>query len=275
MGQGNKSTTASKDLPDRSRYQSGSNATADYHHDPRLADQAVGGGVYNGVTGTGSHNHQDGHSNHLSQQGAVHDPLTSSTRGVSGPSDDGYGENYVPENNMTSSQNQYSSRSLNGQGLNGRGLNGQGLNGRGLNGSGLNGRGATASHGAAGVGVGDDYGAQRGVDERDGYTYGDVPRDAGMPKSSMLDPEPATTATSSTHYNATPRAAGFSSSPTNERSTRHPSGPNNTSTTQSQSKKHFGPGHEGAKVMHQCEHCGNDNDISRYFNNDVVYRLGS
>ncbi|CAN8101944.1 unnamed protein product [Discula destructiva] len=39
-------------------------------------------------------------------------------------------------------------------------------------------------------------------------------------------------------------------------------------------RKHFGPGHEGAKVLHSCEHCGRDNDISRYFSKDVVYRLG-
>ncbi|KAI9154704.1 hypothetical protein HJFPF1_07261 [Paramyrothecium foliicola] len=36
---------------------------------------------------------------------------------------------------------------------------------------------------------------------------------------------------------------------------------------------HYGPGHAGAKVLHRCQHCGHDNDISRYFNKDVVYRL--
>lgn len=36
---------------------------------------------------------------------------------------------------------------------------------------------------------------------------------------------------------------------------------------------HYGPGHSGAKVLHRCEHCGNDNDITRYFSKDVVYRL--
>lgn len=37
---------------------------------------------------------------------------------------------------------------------------------------------------------------------------------------------------------------------------------------------HFGPGHQGAKVMHRCHNCGVDNDISRYFRKEVVYRLG-
>ncbi|KAI1267162.1 hypothetical protein F5Y18DRAFT_330566 [Xylariaceae sp. FL1019] len=36
---------------------------------------------------------------------------------------------------------------------------------------------------------------------------------------------------------------------------------------------HFGPGHSGARVMHRCEHCGNDSDISRYFRKDATYRM--
>ncbi|CAJ2514176.1 Uu.00g022950.m01.CDS01 [Anthostomella pinea] len=36
---------------------------------------------------------------------------------------------------------------------------------------------------------------------------------------------------------------------------------------------HHGPGHAGAKVVHQCEHCGKDNDISRYFKKEAVYRM--
>ncbi|KAH7305805.1 hypothetical protein B0I35DRAFT_443318 [Stachybotrys elegans] len=37
--------------------------------------------------------------------------------------------------------------------------------------------------------------------------------------------------------------------------------------------EHYGPGHAGAKVLHRCQHCGHDNDITRYFSKDVVYRL--
>jgi hypothetical protein len=36
---------------------------------------------------------------------------------------------------------------------------------------------------------------------------------------------------------------------------------------------HYGPGHAGAKVLHQCDNCGVDNDISRYFRKEVVYRM--
>ncbi|KAI0150402.1 hypothetical protein GGR57DRAFT_194587 [Xylariaceae sp. FL1272] len=36
---------------------------------------------------------------------------------------------------------------------------------------------------------------------------------------------------------------------------------------------HFGPGHAGARVVHRCEHCGNDSDISRYFRKDATYRM--
>jgi hypothetical protein len=39
------------------------------------------------------------------------------------------------------------------------------------------------------------------------------------------------------------------------------------------SNDHYGPGHSGAKVLHRCQHCGNDNDITKYFSKDVVYRL--
>jgi hypothetical protein len=39
------------------------------------------------------------------------------------------------------------------------------------------------------------------------------------------------------------------------------------------SSDHYGPGHSGAKVMHQCQSCGHDNDISKYFSKDVIYRM--
>ncbi|KAH6647293.1 hypothetical protein BKA67DRAFT_431853 [Truncatella angustata] len=37
---------------------------------------------------------------------------------------------------------------------------------------------------------------------------------------------------------------------------------------------HFGPSHPGAKVFHKCHNCGTDNDISKHFSKDAVYRLG-
>ncbi|KAK8137361.1 hypothetical protein PG984_005301 [Apiospora sp. TS-2023a] len=36
---------------------------------------------------------------------------------------------------------------------------------------------------------------------------------------------------------------------------------------------HHGPGHASAKVLHRCDHCGNDNDISRYFSKEAAYRM--
>lgn len=36
---------------------------------------------------------------------------------------------------------------------------------------------------------------------------------------------------------------------------------------------HYGPGHAGAKVLHRCQQCGADNDISRYFRKDAIYRM--
>lgn len=48
---------------------------------------------------------------------------------------------------------------------------------------------------------------------------------------------------------------------------------NGSATNRAANPDHFGPGHVGAKVVHRCEHCGNDNDITRYFKKDVVYRL--
>lgn len=84
------------------------------------------------------------------------------------------------------------------------------------------------------------------------------------------------------------QALGHSMSVSNKRASSEYSGVGNNNTTSGSAggfggsqlnsnnngRSHFGPGHEGSKVMHTCEHCGNDNDISRYFSKDVVYRLG-
>lgn len=276
----NNNTTTTKDLPDRSRYsQSDVEPLTARHHDPRLPDQAVGGGMYNGVTGTGSHNHQDGPSNRLSQQGAVHDPLTSGIKGAPTASKNGYDEGSL-SHNSSSTRDGYADRSLNG---NTQGLSGRGLNGRGLNGRGLNGRGANSTSMAGGAATG--YGAHE-IPQQNNYTYGTqspqysspTTRGGGVPKTSMLDPEPATATTAGPTQYGVPHSTASSYSPPLRQDSPHSSsglgGPVSSSAA-SKAKNHFGPGHEGAKVLHQCEHCGNDNDISRYFRNDVVYRLGS
>lgn len=57
-------------------------------------------------------------------------------------------------------------------------------------------------------------------------------------------------------------------------SQREQGSPANSSENGSRAgNEHYGPGHQGAKVMHRCQHCGNDNDITKYFSKDVVYRL--
>ena len=67
------------------------------------------------------------------------------------------------------------------------------------------------------------------------------------------------------------QGAGFMGT---ERSSPLPGSDNGTGGDRnSAAVDHYGPGHSGAKVMHRCQHCGNDNDISKYFNKDVVYRL--
>jgi hypothetical protein len=73
------------------------------------------------------------------------------------------------------------------------------------------------------------------------------------------------------------RENGFA--PGNERETSGPGslnyspGSGSQSTGMAMGEDHFGPGHAGAKVHHQCHSCGADNDISRYFRKDAVYRM--
>ncbi|KAH9229745.1 hypothetical protein K456DRAFT_56103 [Colletotrichum gloeosporioides 23] len=70
----------------------------------------------------------------------------------------------------------------------------------------------------------------------------------GVPRTSMLDP-----------YNEAP--------------TTHGVGADKGIVGGRNGSPPFNQGHEGAKVMHTCSHCGNDNDISRYFKKDAVYRM--
>lgn len=110
----------------------------------------------------------------------------------------------------------------------------------------------------------------------------------GMPHSSMLEPEKGFGGNVDSSYQSGGRSTG-NVDPTYHSGARNSSSPvggggyaGATSTgsdpgtgTASSGAKHFGPGHEGSKVFHTCENCGKDNDISKYFSKDVVYRLGS
>ncbi|TDZ38422.1 hypothetical protein CTRI78_v010824 [Colletotrichum trifolii] len=89
----------------------------------------------------------------------------------------------------------------------------------------------------------------------------------GVPKTSMLDPYNSSSPTSHGVGSDGGLVGGRNASPTFNQgglSSNIPSG---------MGPDHYGPGHEGAKVMHTCSHCGNDNDISRYFKKEAVYRM--
>lgn len=120
----------------------------------------------------------------------------------------------------------------------------------------------------------------------------------GVPRTSMLDVEPSGGVTGShsgqtsqssgiPHNNPLGSQRGVTGSPPHHGSHGVGAGsPTNVSSgigthvgqsspaSSGHGNSHYGPGHPGAKVMHQCQHCGQDNDISHYFKQDVVYRLG-
>lgn len=120
----------------------------------------------------------------------------------------------------------------------------------------------------------------------------------GVPRTSMLDVEPSGGVTGS-HPGQTTQASGVphnnplgsqqgvrgspphhgtsgigAGSPTNVGSGIGSHVGQSSPASSGPGSSHYGPGHPGAKVMHQCQHCGQDNDISHYFKQDVVYRLG-
>lgn len=271
---------AARDLPDRSRFtedttdstghQLGSNTS---RHSPRHGEQAVGGGIYNSVTGTGSPEHGTHHSGHHSD--VVHDPLTSGTKGI--PVSSGLGGNTYDQKTDLRGDGAPSSRN----------------NHTGL---GLSGAGAAAGVGAAAAGYGAHEHGRHGQDDRGlsevqrSSGYGGN-QSGGVPRTSMLDPEPRSTATGSQagptgsagpqpgFTDPTPTAAGHVSGGSPSHSNTG-AGFGSTASSASGSagglgRSHYGPGHEGSKVLHTCQHCGRDNDISQYFSKDVVYRLGS
>lgn len=303
----NRSGAATKDLPEHPRFRPSEEVseTSDRHYNnPRLADQAVGGGVYNSNSGVGGPYYKEERADQFSK-GGMHDPLVSGHKSVSIPSDDEYDdETPLGTSGIPPARNEYTGRGQNSRGFNGSGLNGSGLNGSGLNGNGLSGNGLSGnglnSHGLNSSGMNGrglhsssaaygTYGYNQNGRANDEYgsTQQQPFREAGMPKTSMLDPEPATTTLPKTSMldpepattslgrqpTTTGRAAGYTS-PNNLKSGTSSTGTPEPTESSSNGRSHFGPGHEGAKVFHKCEHCGNDNNITRYFKNDVVYRLG-
>lgn len=154
---------------------------------------------------------------------------------------------------------------------------------------------AAAGVGAAGAGVAGANLANRDrnprrddFDTRDpGYNANQYQAGGGVPQSSMLDP-------SQTGPGYNNRVGPHDSDLVNKMDPRVDSDldgrrrvgagqaglGNNASSTVNQAASsgmgpgHFGPGHTGAKVVHTCVACGQDNDISQYFSKDATYRMG-
>jgi len=141
--------------------------------------------------------------------------------------------------------------------------------------------GASHTHGGVGSGIGSGVGSGAGGiggvnDHSRSSITGNEP---GVPRTSMLDP-----------YNESPTATGVqgnvsggkgghyggrSGSPPFNQGTHNSNISGTTGLgSSSMGPDHYGPGHEGAKVVHTCTRCGEDNDISRYFKKDAVYRMG-
>ncbi|KAK7712691.1 hypothetical protein SLS63_012339 [Diaporthe eres] len=340
-------------LPDRTTHSQGLShdhgSGSAGHHNPLHGDQAVGGGVYNTVAGAGSPDYDRSHGGHTSG-GAVHDPLTSGTRGTNvhdyktslggagaptsrddrttgqglagaGASERGLGQGGLSQGGLSQGGLGGTSHGgLSGGGLGGSGLGGNGLSGSGVGRStgygdnGLTHHDQSTGHGnshagpglaGAGVAAAAGYGANELSHRGQGNTGHGGAYDStsghhapGVPRSSMLDVEPSGGVTGS-HPGHTTQSSGIpqnnplgsqrgvtgspphhgshgtgSGSPTNVGSGIGTHVGQSSPTSSGPGGSHYGPGHPGAKVMHQCQHCGQDNDISHYFKQDVVYRLG-
>lgn len=255
-----------RDLTDRSRLGGETTEPTGRHHDNsavphtlRHSDQAVGGGIYNSVAGAGSPEHSGTRSGQSG--GFVHDPLTSGTKGVPLSSTHG-GNTYDRKTDVRGDDVPTSRNEHTGLGLTGAAA----------------GAGAAAGYGAHEFGHhGQGDRAINSSHHSSGYNSGNHP--AGVPRSSMLDPEPNVASTKSQPGYAgttSPAAANFSGgSPTHSNASSGPFTSPAGSSAGGANRGHYGPGHEGSKVLHTCQHCGRDNDISQYFSKDVVYRLGS
>ncbi|KAF6794578.1 cell surface protein [Colletotrichum sojae] len=242
-----------KDLPMRPNEQR-SDYDSSFNRSRGQGPEAVGGGVYNPMSSAGGH----------------HDPTSSIDRSMEGRdfthtghgSGNTYGSDADGNNLQYGISNPVSNPTLTGAHNNdpydtrmrdrdmGRDRTGHGLAG-GVAGAGL---GVAASEAARRHHYDDLRDSGYGPSNTRGG-MDNAPRSGGLmgnngaaPKSSMLDP-----------HNTSPTHGVGSGSPT---------------LSQDSSPSHYGPAHEGAKVMHTCSHCGRDNDISRYFKRDAVYRMG-
>ncbi|PSS05251.1 hypothetical protein BD289DRAFT_449113 [Coniella lustricola] len=297
-------TTTSKDLPDRSAKHG-----RDNQYDNRFADQAVGGGVYNPEASTRIPERAGSRGAHADPTGLTNDPLSSGSRDKafshSGRNDNlqGLEGGHRGDDLRTSGRNDLTASGYRGDDLQSSGRNEDLHASSHNNHSGLKGAGAaTGAAGAAGYAAHEfSHRDQRhnnsnnfNNNNAEGYNQGSLSGEPapGMPRSSMLDPEPAHQGfsgpprqhqageenfPSSGGYNSSssPIDSHNNSNSNNFNKSNSPtSGSGSASGGPGSSARHFGPGHEASKVMHTCDHCGRDNDISKYFSKDVVYRLG-
>ena len=252
-----------------------------------------------GLTGAGNTYNQQGDIRGTGASGYGHDHS-----GVGG-SERGLGQGGLSHGGLTGG-------GLSGSGLGGNGLSGSGVGrSQGHGDNGLTHHDQSAGHGSshagagltgAGVGAAAGYGANELSHRGQGTTGHSGTYDStsshhtpGVPRTSMLDVEPSggvpgshpghTTQASGVPHNNTlgsqrgvtgspPHHGVGAGSPTNAGSGIGSHVGQSSPTSGGPGSSHYGPGHPGAKVMHQCQNCGQDNDISHYFKQDVVYRLG-
>lgn len=90
-------------------------------------------------------------------------------------------------------------------------------------------------------------------------TRGGIPHEAGLNNQHMGNVSPTGNNTSS-HHNTSGSGSGMGMGAM-------------ANSLPGMGDGHHGPGHASAKVLHSCDHCGNDNDISRYFSKEAAYRM--
>ncbi|KAK8054451.1 hypothetical protein PG994_009518 [Apiospora phragmitis] len=113
-----------------------------------------------------------------------------------------------------------------------------------------------------------------GMTGHHGAAQGDMPQ-GGVPHDTTRGgvPHEAGGLNSSSHM--IPNTMGSSSKPAGNNTSSSHSGPMGgvANSMPGMGDGHHGPGHASAKVLHRCDHCGNDNDISRYFSKEAAYRM--
>lgn len=254
----------------------GAAALANQHHREDMRDydtqrydsSGMGGAGSHGMGGAGSHGVGGG----MTSGRGFNDSYdnTMSPGGNSGyGGNNGMGHNTMGGNGMGSNtMGAAAGMGHNSMGHNGMGSNTMGHNGMGSHTMGHNGMGANNNNNTMGG---------NGM----GMTRGGVP--PGMPGQgpSLLDPHSRNTSPQQAGgamgtgmgmgggYGGSNAGSEYGGAPLGGGSVM----PRIQQNAPGMGDGHFGPGHSGAKVLHRCDHCGNDSDISKYFSKEAVYRM--